>query len=238
MRLPEKHIKKRLIYLFASLFLTVYLSAQELRVFQSTTAPVKDREKALKGDSSLGGLQITVFGQFREFSSANKSKAKYVIVPSSWVKFNPDYKAVYQLGKNGKTNEKLMILATKPEWTIDKIGSGKVGIVDELGRKDTKSYVLDIAGKFKLIKRVTKPEDLMPLLVLENADYIIIRSDNYEILKKKFTAKTIKVGETKTVDHDVICVLKDTPESDIEKLGKLSPESIKALGYSELKKLK
>ena len=77
----------------------------------------------------------------------------------------------------------------------------------------------------------------MPLLVLENADFIIIRSDNYEILKKKFTAKTIKVGETKTVDHPVICVLKDTPESEVNKLGSLSPETIKALGYTELKKL-
>lgn len=237
MRHPVNYIKKRLIFMFASLLMTVYLSAQELRVFQSSTVPVKDREKVLKGDPSLGGLQVTVFGQFREFSSANKTKAKYVIVPSSWVKFNPDYKPVYQFGKDGQANTKLMILSTKPEWTMDKIGTGKVGIVDELGRKDTKTYVQDIAGKFKLIKRVTKPEDLMPLLVLENADYIIIRSHNYEILKKKFTAKTIKVGETKSVDHDVICVLKDTPDSEVEKLGKISPDTIKALGYSELKKL-
>jgi len=237
MKHPEHYIKKRLIFLFASLFLTVYLSAQELRVYQTSTIPVKDREKALKADASLSGISVTVFGQFREFSSANKTKAKYLIVPSSFVKFNPDYKPVYQFAKNGQTNTKLMILTSKADWTMDKIGTGKVGIVDELGRKDTKTYVQDIAGKFKLIKRVTKPDDLMPLLVLENADYIIIRSHNYDILKKKFTAKTIKVGETKTVDHPVICVLKDTPAAEIEKLGKLSPETIKALGYSELKKL-
>ena len=237
MKHPEHYIKKRLIFLFASLFLTVHLSAQELRVYQTSTTPVKDREKALKSDASLGGVQVTVFGQFREFSSANKNKAKYLIVPSSFIKFNPDYKPVYQFAKNGKTTTKLMILTSKASWSMDKIATGKVGIVDELGRKNTKTYVQDIAGKFKLIKRVTKPDDLMPLLVLENADYIIIRSDNYDILKKKFTAKTIKVGETKTVDHPVICVLKNTPAAEIEKLGKLSPETIKALGYSELKKL-
>lgn len=234
---PEQYIKKRLLMLFATLFLTGFLQAQELRVYLTSTIPVKEREKSLKSDAALSGMQVTVFGQFREFDSANKSKAKYLIVPSSFVKYNPEYKAVYQFGKDGQTNTKLMILATKPEWTKEKFASGKVGIVDELGRKDTKTYVADIAGKFKLIKRVTKPDDLMPLLVLENADFIIIRSDNYEILKKKFTAKTIKVGETKTVDHPVICVLKDTPESEVNKLGSLSPETIKALGYTELKKL-
>ena len=237
MKHPNNYIKKRELLFLASLFLAIFLPAQELRVYQTSTIPVKDREKALKSDPSLGGLEITVFGQFREFDSANKSKAKYVIMPSSWAKYNTDYKPVYQLGKKGQTNTKLMILTTKPDWTMANIGKGKVGIVDELGRKNTKTYVLDIAGKFKLIKRVTKPEDLMPLLVLENADYIIISSDNYEVLKKKFTAKTIKVGETKTVDHPVICVLKDTPESEVEKLGKISPETLKALGYSELKKL-
>ena len=237
MKHPEHYIRKRLIFLFASLFLTVYLSAQELKVYQTSTVPVKDREKALKSDPALSGMQVTVFGQFREFDSANKTKAKYLIVPSSFVKYNPEYKPVYQFAKDGKTNTKLMILTSKADWTMDKIGKGNVGIVDELGRKDTKTYVEDIAGKFKLIKRVTKPDDLMPLLVLENADYIIIDSDNYEVLKKKFTAKTIKAGETKTIDYPVICVLKDTPDSEVEKLGKLSPETIKALGYSELKKL-
>ncbi|MCM8526635.1 MAG: hypothetical protein NE327_08975 [Lentisphaeraceae bacterium] len=237
MYIPENIIKKRKILFLASLFLAFYLPAQELRVYQTSTIPVKDREKALKGDASLSGIQVTVFGQFREFESANKTAAKYVIMPSSWIKYNSEYKPVYQFSKDGQTNTKLMILTTKPEWTMENIGKGKAGIVDELGRKNTKKYVQDIAGKFKLIKRVTKPEDLMPLLVLENADYIIIRSDNYEVLKKKFTAKTIKVGETKTVDHAVLCVLKDTPDSEIEKLGKLSPETIKALGYSELKKL-
>ena len=234
---PEKHIKKRTMMLFAALFLTGFLQAQELRVYLTSTIPVKEREKSLKSDAALSGMQVTVFGQFREFDSANKTKAKYLIVPSSFVKYNPEYKAVYQFGKDGHSNTKFLILATKPEWTIDKFSAGKVGIVDELGRKDTKTYVTDIAGKFKLIKRVTKPDDLMPLLVLENADYIIVRSDNYEILKKKFTAKTIKVGETKTVDHPVICVLKDTPESEVNKLGALSPETIKALGFTELKKL-
>ena len=238
MQIPDSNIRKRKIFFLASLFLAIYLPAQELRVYQTSTVPVKDREKALKADTSLSGVQITVFGQFREFDSANKSNAKYVIMPSSWITYNSNYKPVYQFSKDGQTNTKLMILTTKPEWTMANIAKGKVGIVDELGRKDTKTYVQDIAGKFKLIKRVTKPEDLMPLLVLENADYIIIRSDNYEILKKKFTAKTIRVGETKTVDHAVLCVLKDTPESEVEKLGKLSPETIKALGYSELKRLK
>ena len=77
----------------------------------------------------------------------------------------------------------------------------------------------------------------MPLLVLENANFIIIRPQNYEILKAKYTAKTNLVGESKTINYPVICALKDTPDSDVSKFANLSQAVIKALGFDELKKI-
>ena len=201
MQKPDNNIRKRKIFFLASLFLAIYLPAQELRVYQSSTVPVKDREKALKGDASLSGVQVTVFGQFREFDSANKANAKYVIMPSSWITYNSNYKPVYQFSKDGQTNTKLMILTTKPEWTMANIAKGKVGIVDELGRKDTKTYVQEIAGKFKLIKRVTKPEDRLlkttrvqgtksSKLFLCNSQQSVTTQNNNNIQKKQHQNNT------------------------------------------------
>jgi len=199
---------------------------------------VNERDKALKADSALTGTNITVFGKFREFeSSVKSSKPKYILISSSFLSINKDYKAVYQLELNGKSSFKYLILSTKPEWTKEKMASGSVGVVDELGRSGTKKYVQNNVGKFKKVKRVTKTDDLMPLLVLENANYIMIRPDNYEILKKKFTAKTQKIAESKTVGYPILCVLKDTPQGEIDALGKITPSTLKALGYSNLKKI-
>ena len=228
---------KKWILLLTILLTSLIASAAEMQVYQTSTIPVTERDKALKADPALSGTNVTVFGKFREFASSVKSsKPKYIIVPSSFLTINSDYKPVYQFALNGQTSFKYLVLSTKPEWNKDSMAKGNVGIVDELGRTGTKKFVQDNVGKFKLVKRVTKTDDLMPLLVLENAQFIMIRPKNYEILKKKFTAKTIKVMESKTVDHPVICVLKDTPQAEIDKLGKLSPATIKALGYTEVKK--
>jgi hypothetical protein len=225
-------------WLFAlCLMLITSLSAAEMHVYLTSTVPVKDRDRALKSDTGLSGINITVLGKFREFSSSVKrNKPSYIIAPSSFSNINKDYKAVYQFSLNGQSSFKYLILATKPKWTKANISKGSIGIVDELGRTGTKKFVLANVGKFKLVKRVTKADDLMPLLVLENANYIMIRPNNYEILKQKFTAQTIKILESKTVEHPMIYVLNNTPQAEIDKLGKMSQDTIKALGFSELKK--
>ncbi|MCM8533324.1 MAG: hypothetical protein NE330_19300 [Lentisphaeraceae bacterium] len=235
-------INKRLkwgILLFTLLSIIGVQAAEKMQVYTTSTIPVKEREKALKSDSSLQGTEVTVFGKFSEFASSLKSsKPKYLIVPSAFVEYNKDYKAVYQFAKGGQTHFKFIVLSAKDEWKKDNQAKGSVGIVDELGRKQTSSFIKAQVGKFKRVKRVTKTDDLMPLLVLENANYIIIRPENYEILKAKFTAKTNQVGESQSIGHPVICVLNGTSDAEIEKLGKMSPAAIKGLGFDELRKVK
>jgi hypothetical protein len=239
MRLNKNNIRKVLLLGLMSAFAVMSAYAQEIQVYTTSIIPVKDREKALKEDAGLSGVNVTVFGQFREFSSSiESSKPKFLIVPAAFLKYNKDYKAVYQFAKGGQTNFKFLILATKPEWTLAKGKDGNIGIVDELGRKETDSFIKDEIGDFKRSKRVTKPDDLMPLLVLENAEYIAIRPENYETLKEKFTAKTIQVGESKTVDYPVICALASATDEEIAKVGSMSAQTIKALGFDELKKVK
>ncbi|MCH2206443.1 MAG: hypothetical protein MK132_11295 [Lentisphaerales bacterium] len=238
MKIPENRYLNWAVFLFVTLSFMSVQAADQLQVYTTSTIPVKEREKALKSDSSLQGTEITVFGKFSEFSSSLKnSKPKFLMVPAAYVKYNPDYKAVYQFTKGGQRNFKFMILSVKDEWNKDSMAKGSVGIVDELGRKQTSAFIKDQVGDFKRVKRVTKTDDLMPLLVLENANFIIIRPKNYEILKAKFTAKTNLVGESKTIDYPVICALKDTPDNEISKFANLSQAAIKALGFDELKKV-
>lgn len=238
MKTPGKNYVKWAIILTTLLLFLKAQAADQLQVYTTSTIPVKEREKALKSDSALSGTEITVFGKFGEFSSSLKnSKPKFLMVPAAFTDFNEDYKPVYQFVKGGQSNFKFIILSVKPEWNKETMANGSVGIVDELGRKQTSEFIKKQVGKFKRVKRVTKTDDLMPLLVLENANYIIIRPNNYETLKAKFTTKTNLIGESKTINLPVICALKGTPESEIAKFEKISQAAIKALGFDELKKI-
>ena len=238
MKIPDNKCLKWAIMLFTALSLMGVQAADQLQVYTTSTIPVKEREKALKSDAALNGTEVTVFGKFSEFSSSLKnSKPKFLMVPSAYTSYNEDYKPVFQFVKGGQSNFKFLILSVKSEWSKEATAKGSVGIVDELGRKQTSAFIKDQVGAFKRVKRVTKTDDLMPLLVLENANYIIIRPKNYEILKSKFTAKTNLVGESKTINYPVICVLKGTTDSEVEKFANMYPAAIKALGFDELKKV-
>lgn len=231
------HKRSKCIFYLFTLLLMSGVSATELQVYLTSTIAVSERDKALKADGALSGTNVTVFGKFREFSSSVKiSKPTYVIAPSSFSAINKDYKAVYQFGLNGQSKFKYLVLSSKAEWSKNKMSSGSVGIVDELGRTETKKFIQSNVGEFKRVKRVTKADDLMPLLVLENADYIIICPKNYDVLKRKFTAKTNVVVESKDIDYPMFFVLKGTPQAEVDKLGEISADTIKSLGYSEMKK--
>jgi hypothetical protein len=236
--LGKKRVKWNFVY-FLLLVTLVNSVAEKLQVYSTSTIPVKVREKALKKDSSLKAIDITVFGKFNEFASSLKSsKPKFLITPAQFPHYHPDYKAVYQFTKNDEATFKFLVLSLQDKKSLKDIATASVGIVDELGRKNTSSFVKKNIGDFKRIKRVTKTDDLMPLLVLENADFIIIRPENYNSIKAKFTTQTYLAGESKEIHYPVICVLKDTSETEIKKIGKISPMTIKSLGFDQIRELK
>lgn len=225
------------VILFIS-FSFISLASDEMRVFFPTVIPVKDREKVLKKDPALNSIDITVLGKFREFKIANRNKAKFIIVPYSYTKYQSEYKPIFQFCRNGKSYERMMILSVENNYFSQNLNNAKIGIVDELERKPTKSHIREIAGSFKIIKRVTKPEDLYPLLILQNADCIIIRPQDYYILSQKFTTKTTIIGYSEPIKLPVLCVLQDKEGSIRNNFENISPETLKVLGYSELIKLK
>ena len=142
MKVPENRYLNWAVFVFVALSFISVQAAEQLQVYTTSTIPVKEREKALKSDSALSGTEITVFGKFSEFSSSLKnSKPKFLMVPATFVTYNPDYRAVYQFTKEGQSNFKFKILSVNDEWNKDNMEKGSVGIVDELGRKQTSAFI-------------------------------------------------------------------------------------------------
>ncbi|MCJ8330658.1 MAG: hypothetical protein HRT89_05940 [Lentisphaeria bacterium] len=209
------------------------LYADSLYVYLPTLKSVQEMEKVLKVDPALSGFTITVFGKFSELKKQHKaSPADALIIPSSFSKFNKGYKDSMQFTLKDKKSFNYLLLSIVKGKNKNQLSTESIGIVDELGRKDTKKYVHRLLGKVKRIKRVTKPDDLMPLLALQNASVILVRPHVYEILKLKYATETFEVSKSIDIPFPVLTVKEGLSADKLEKLKSVSEATIKGLGYS------
>jgi hypothetical protein len=182
---------------------------------------------------------VTVFGAFTEFKTAlSSAPAQFVIAPASFAKFNPDYRPVGQFLVNDKTSFKYQLLAADAAWTKEKCKEGTVGIVEELGRNELKGYLQEVLGEFKKIKRVTKPDDLFPLLALGDAHYIVVTPEDLVKLKEKYQTKTFTVSESTEVHYPMIYAHKSLAAEISATVLQLAPATITGLGFSKLEAVK
>ena len=158
-----------------------------------------------------------------------------MIAPSEYLDYNKKYKGAAQFQMKGKTSFKYDVVSISKDWDASKIEKGSVGVVQVLGRKETKKQLKALVGKkFKKIKRVTKIEDLFPLLALENANYILISPHAYQAVKDKFRADINYIKKSKDVGFPVIAVAAGASAKDLHKINK---NTLKALGFDGVNKL-
>ena len=209
-------------------------AAGKLAVFYPTTVPAQQLEHVLKADKALAGIAVTAFAKYRDFSFDLTADAPtYVIVPSAFARFDKRYRPVLQFTHAGRKTFRYEVLSLGGKWTAANFAKGSVGIVGQLERRQMKAYVDDLTKggtPFRSFETVTKVEDLLPLLALENVNYILIEPENYETLKGQLATKVIKVGESVEVDEPVLCV-QASGRGDAGPFRKLSPGTLKGLGF-------
>jgi hypothetical protein len=130
-------------------------------------------EKALQ--DKLPKLSVIVFGRFRDFQDALAARRPDAIVALHPVLTSFKVPVVLQGLRADQDWEPYVVLSTHSE-TIDGPLEGKViGVIDILGRNDTQAFVNKLVGTEHLkLKRVTKVEDLLPLLQFSAADGVLV----------------------------------------------------------------
>ncbi|MEO5969482.1 MAG: hypothetical protein ABIQ95_06110 [Bdellovibrionia bacterium] len=218
-------------------FCTPVYASEGLPIYYSTMQTVKTRQDAFKSEMKKLDLEPVVFGKFKEFmAQVNSEKSKIVIAPSFFGKYDSGYCPVLRFSNAGNKNFKYLILALSDEWKNKDLSSGRIGVVEEVPREKLNDFLLDITGKkFQMVRGVTKPEDLFPLLIFKSADFIMVSSDNLKILKEKFTTPLKLLQETEFVDAPGVFVRKDASTKDlVAKLSQLTPVTSAALGFTSL----
>lgn len=214
----------------------VALGRTVVPIYYPSTLSAKERQDSIKAQLK-SDVDVVVFAKFKDFiGQVRSADAKVIVAPASFRKYYPQYKPVLQFhGSNGK-QFKYLLVTLGGKWTRANLCDGKIGLVEEVDRAHLKDLVSDLCKtRFKMIRSVSKPEDLFPLLMFKSADFILLSPDDHLALKDKFTAKVQTVLETGPVDYPMVYA-KDgaAAEGVLNELRKLTPDALERLGFKGL----
>lgn len=135
---------------------------------------------------SCPGISITVFGRIRDF------KAKVELEnPEAILSFDPvvqlfkDYSiTLYGTYKGSKSEEYILLSIDDPLNTKD-LSNKTIGILDFMGRKEIADFIQDLFLSPPALKRVSKLEDLLPLLTFKMVDAIFVSARDVQYFRTK-----------------------------------------------------
>lgn len=169
--------RRRLLALGAGAFSAALLGASDVEAANATLVVFVHLDAKLRLLQSvleklLPDVDVRTFSRFGDVKSA-------LATADAVLALEP---VVSQLGlsivksgtRAGKVTEPYTLVSTNPSLKINSVSS--VGFVDILGRRDTTKFVQGILRGNAQVQRVTKLQDLLPLLQLKMAEAILVPS--------------------------------------------------------------
>lgn len=143
-----------------------------LYVYLHTDAKSANLESSLK--ARLAALDVTVFGRFRDFEEAMATSKPDAVLGLQALLVSLEAPITLQGLRKGVPSEPYALVSSGSP--LEGALAGKVvGVVDLLGRKGTQDFVAGLLKTSDLkLKRVTKLEDLLPLLQFSAADAVLM----------------------------------------------------------------
>jgi hypothetical protein len=143
-----------------------------LYVYVHTDAKSASLESSLK--DRLKAMNVTVFGRYRDFEEAMASNRPDALLGSRALLGSQNAPVALQGMRGAHEWEPYALVSVGAPLTGSLTGK-VIGVVDMLGRRGTQDFVTDLLKTPDLkLKRVTKLEDLLPLLQFSAADAVLI----------------------------------------------------------------
>ncbi len=191
--------KGNLFLAILSLLLSSMSLSNSLYIFVPSETRATVVEEYIK--TSCNNLEVTAFGRAKDFSTqveAQPPTAVLTLLPI--IERNNQFETVLKGVKDGVTEEDYVIVSVDDPIDLNDLAGVKVGVVDLLGRKPMTEFVGQLLQSDVRLKRVSKIEDLLPLLSFGTADSLFISESVYESIKTKTqvnlvaTRVNIKIG--------------------------------------------
>jgi hypothetical protein len=163
------------------------LAGEKCYVFIPSDAKPTAIQEALQ--QTLKGVEVTVFGRQKDFVTMLETQpAAAVITHPELIAQLPGFSIALQGTKGGKGSEALTILSVSaPMKAADLTAEATIGLYDFLGREDMQKLVTQKLSVPSKIKRVSKLEDLLPLLTFNMAQALVITQSQVAYFKATST---------------------------------------------------
>ena len=175
-----KHVK---LIVFSMIF-SLPLAAETLYVF----VPTEERANVMqdKIGSFCKSVEVTVFGRAKDFHKKVESDSPNAILSlMPVINHSAGYKPALNGSKNGSETEDYVLVSVDKGIDIAAVAGKKIGVVDLLGRKPMSTFITELFKAKVKLKRVTKVEDLLPLITFGSVEGIFIAESLYTQLKSK-----------------------------------------------------
>ncbi|WDE04803.1 hypothetical protein SG34_026405 [Thalassomonas viridans] len=190
---------KQATFFILAIILSFPVQAESLFVFLPTQVRAKVMQQQIS--QVCPELEVTVFGRGKDFRRQIKNTP-----PNAVLSLMPiierlgSFDMVLQGSKNGQTREKYVIVSVGQPLAVQDMAQKKIGVVDLLGRKPMGEF---IAGAFPVavkLKRVTKTEDLLPLLTFGSVEAVLVSESHFSQLKAKSNLKLVASASNLTMN--------------------------------------
>jgi hypothetical protein len=154
--------------------------ATALRLLVFLHVAVKQRAFQTELQSAMGGVVVTAVGRIADFDRALQDGQDAVLtlpVVLAARGLAPGLRGMHR----GSPEERYALVAV--DTVPDPARVTAVGALDLLGRDGTNSFVQGLVGGKPKVERVTKVEDLLPLLQMQRVEAIVLASRLFAELK-------------------------------------------------------
>jgi hypothetical protein len=169
-----KYVVKVIVILIWGVILLVQpVYAERLYVFYPSILRTQIMQKKLS--QALPGIEVRVFGRYRDFIAKTKSDFPEAILSKEPVIQHLGGYSIKQKGiRDNKTDESYVLLSVDKRIVQTKMTNTSIGIFDILGRRGMKKFISNYYSSIPRLKRVSKMEDLLQLLTFNMVDAILI----------------------------------------------------------------
>jgi hypothetical protein len=187
------------------------------------------KQRALQSglQAALSGIEVTAVGRVGDFERSLKEGTDAVVaLPVVLEAFKLSPKLRGSRGGSGEEKYSLVAVGTAPD--PQKIAS--VGALDLLGREGTNGFVKGLLGAAPRIERVSKVEDLLPLLQMQRADAVLLPSRLYAEIKGASKLNLAQQELSRTVALPAAAGVTAAGAHVLAALGKMPAQAAKTLG--------
>jgi hypothetical protein len=190
------------------------------------------KQRALQAElqDALSTLVVTAVGRVADFQRAldGGEDAVLTLAPVLTAKGLTPRLNGYRLGK---PDELYSLVA--PDVTPDPSRVRAVGALDLLGREGTTGFVSELTSSKPKVERVTKLEDLLPLLQLARVDAVTLPTRLVPELQSTTQMRLFSRDLPKRVGLPAVAVLTPQGSEALSAIAKLSPGIMHPFGVDE-----